>query len=87
MEPCPAEEANPFGFVALPDPALVAEGWQLRTFTDPKKAEEATGLYRGYGYEVRREPVRPENLPEECDACATNAVCQSYVLIYTRKKV
>jgi hypothetical protein len=69
----------------LPDPELVARGWQRRFMADPVRAKESIDLYESLGFEVRTEPIKPSELGEECTDCQL-VVCFSYVTIYTRKK-
>jgi hypothetical protein len=68
-----------------PDPALVAEGWERRFTADEQRTNEAMELYRQLGYEVRAEPVRPEELHDDCLDCRT-VVAFHFQTIYTRKK-
>jgi hypothetical protein len=68
----------------LPDPALVAEGWERRFTTDDQRAKEAMELYSQLGYEVRAERVRPEELHDDCVDCRT-IVSFHFQTIYTRK--
>jgi hypothetical protein len=68
-----------------PDPALVAEGWERRFTADEQRAKEAMELYSQMGYEVRAEPVRPEELQDDCADCRT-VVSFHFQTIYTRKK-
>jgi hypothetical protein len=68
-----------------PDPALVAEGWERRFTADEQRTKEAMELYRQLGYEVRAEPVQPEELHDDCLDCRT-VVSFHFQTIYTRKK-
>jgi hypothetical protein len=68
-----------------PDPARIADGWERRFVTDAARAEEAIALYEELGYEVCADPVRPEELRNECDACRLVAVLR-FQTIYTRKR-
>lgn len=68
-----------------PDPRLVAEGWERRFTADEQRTKEATELYTQLGYEVRAEPVRPEELQDDCLDCRT-VVSFHFQTIYTRKK-
>jgi hypothetical protein len=68
-----------------PNPELVAQGWERRFMADRVRAEESIDLYESMGYEVLAEPVRPEELRDECLDCKV-VVYFSYVTIYTRKK-
>ena len=68
-----------------PNPTLVAEGWERRFTADEQRAKEAMELYSQLGYEVRAEPVSPEELYDECQDCRT-VVSYRFCTIYTRKK-
>ena len=68
-----------------PDPALVAEGWERRFTADEQRAKEAMELYSQLGFEVRAEPVRAEELQDDCGDCRT-IVSFHFQTIYTRKK-
>jgi hypothetical protein len=67
------------------DPARLADGWQRRFIADARRAEEAIELYTQLGYEVCADPVRAEELGEECDDCQLLAALQ-FRTIYTRKR-
>ncbi len=67
------------------DLALLAQGWQRRFTADAQRAKEAMELYEKLGYEVRAEPVRPEELDDDCEECGT-VVAFHFVAIYTRRK-
>ena len=67
------------------DPALVAEGWERRFTADQERAREAVELYQQLGYEVRAEPVRPQELEDDCQDCRA-VVAFHFLAIYTRKK-
>ncbi len=67
------------------DPALVAEGWERRLVTDGRRATEVIDLYEELGYEVRAEPVREEELENECEDCQLIVLMQ-FKTIYTRKR-
>lgn len=67
------------------DPVLVAEGWERRFTADEQRAKEAIELYEKLGYEVRAEPVRPEELNDDCGDCRT-VVAFHFLAIYTRRK-
>jgi hypothetical protein len=68
-----------------PDPALVAEGWERRFTADEQRAKEVMELYIQLGYEVRAEPVRPEELQDDCQDCRT-VVSFHFLAIYTRRR-
>jgi hypothetical protein len=67
-----------------PDPALVAAGWERRFTADEQRAKEAMELYTQLGYEVRAEPVRPDELHDDCQDCRA-IVSFHFHTIYTRK--
>jgi len=67
-----------------PDPALAAEGWERRFTADDQRAKEAMELYTQLGYEVRAEPVLPEDLQDDCQDCRS-VVSFYFQTIYTRK--
>ncbi|HZD05174.1 MAG TPA: hypothetical protein VE173_09660 [Longimicrobiales bacterium] len=68
-----------------PDPQRLAEGWERRFIADGQRAEEAVDLYRRLGYEVVADPVRPEDLAGECEACRIVAMMR-FKSIYTRRR-
>ncbi len=68
-----------------PDPARVADGWERRFIADGKRAEEAIALYEELGYEVCADPVRSEELRDECEACRLVALLR-FQTIYTRRR-
>jgi hypothetical protein len=67
------------------DPKLVAEGWERRFIADGRRAEEAVALYQQLGYEVRAEPLRQDELEDNCEDCQLVALMQ-FKTIYTRRK-
>ena len=68
-------------FVA--DPRLLAEGWQRRFMADGVRAEEAMALYRSLGFEVLAQPVKAENVADECSDCRL-LMALRFATIYTR---
>jgi hypothetical protein len=68
-----------------PDSSLIAQGWERRFTADEERAKEAMELYTQLGYEVRAEPVRPEELQYDCQDCKT-VVSSYFQTIYTRKR-
>ena len=66
------------------DQALLEDGWERRFLAAPDRMEEAIELYRSLGLEIRAEPLGPSDFGSDCQDCASD-VCDSYVLIYTRK--
>jgi hypothetical protein len=67
------------------DPKLVAEGWVRRHLADPARAKESIDLYTSMGYEVKVQKLTASDFAPTCGKCAS-VVCQTCVLIYTRKK-
>jgi len=68
-----------------PDASLIAQGWERRFTADEQRAKEAMELYSQLGYEVRAEPVHPEELQDDCQDCKTVA-SYYFQTIYTRKR-
>ncbi len=64
------------------DPALVAEGWERRFVTDIRRLEEVTDLYRQLGFEVRTEPIVPEDVGDQCGDCQLVRI--QFRMVYTR---
>lgn len=83
-EPGDATECPSLPGTAAANPALVAGGWELRFMADPPRCAEALELYRQLGFEVRAEPVSPEQLGPDCEGCQV-VVYRSYSLLYTRR--
>ena len=69
----------------LPDPDLVAKGWERRFMADPNRLQESTAIYKELGYEIHIEPVKPEELSTVCGDCRLVA-CSAFSTIYTRRK-
>lgn len=67
------------------DPRRLAEGWERRFMADGRRAEEAIALYEELGYEVCADPVRREDLGDDCDDCQLVALLK-FVTIYTRRR-
>ena len=68
-----------------PNTSLIAQGWERRFTADEQRAKEAMELYSQLGYEVRAEPVLPEELQDDCQDCKT-VVSYYFQTIYTRKR-
>ena len=66
------------------DPALLAQGWERRTMTEPHRVDELRELYTSLGQEVLVQPLAAADFKASCAGCAETA-CDSYVLVYTRK--
>jgi hypothetical protein len=69
-----------------PNASLLAQGWERRFTADEQRAKEAMELYNQLGYEVRAEPVMPEELQDDCQDCKT-VVSFYFQTIYTRKRI
>ena len=67
------------------DPALLAQGWERRFMADGERAKEAVELYEELGYEVRAEPVRREDVADDCEDCQLLMLLK-FQTIYTRKR-
>ena len=67
-------------------PELTPDGWTRRNLVAPDRIDELRELYESLDYEVRVESLSRTDFGPGCEGCARVA-CQSYVLIYTRKRV
>ena len=67
-----------------PDPARIADGWERRFIADGRRAEEMIALYRDLGFEVCADPVRPEQLDDDCEDCKLLMLLE-FKTIYTRR--
>ncbi len=68
-----------------PNPILAAEGWERRFTVDKQRAKEILDLYRQLGYEVCAEPMRGEEVQDDCQDCRT-VVSYHLLTVYTRKR-
>lgn len=68
-----------------PNSTLIAQGWERRFTADEQRAKEAMELYSQLGFEVRAEPVLPDELQDDCQDCKT-VVSYYFQTIYTRKR-
>jgi hypothetical protein len=66
------------------DPQLLADGWERRFMTDGARAQEAVDLYAALGYEARAEPVRREDVADDCEDCQLLMLLK-FATIYTRR--
>lgn len=64
---------------------LLDAGWERRFLAAPDRLAEATEVYTEMGLEVHAEKLAPKDFGSGCSSCAST-VCNSYVMIYTRKK-
>lgn len=67
------------------DPVLVAAGWERRFTADAQRVQETMELYSRLGYEVRAEPIHPQEFLDDCEDCRT-IVSAQFRTIYTRKR-
>ena len=61
------------------------EGWIKRTTIGEPRLSEIVELYKSLGYEVRVEPVKLDELDEECIRCYENENDEAKT-VYVRKK-
>jgi hypothetical protein len=64
---------------------LEREGWARQFTADEPRLSEAVEEYQKLGFEVRLEPIDPEDLKGECASCLM-AAGDRYKMIYTRRK-
>ncbi len=60
-------------------------GWERRFVADPARALEAVEVYTRAGFDVRAEPLTPEDLRQECVSCRL-VQAGMFRVIYTRRK-
>jgi hypothetical protein len=68
---------------AASDPRRASDGWERRFVTDARRAPEVIALYGALGYEVAADPLRPEEMPEDCETCQLALL--AFRTIYTRR--
>ena len=66
-------------------PPAPDEGWERRFVADPTRAREAVEVYTRAGFDVRAEPLTPEDLREECASCLL-VQAGMFRVIYTRRR-
>lgn len=64
---------------------LKREGWTKMFDTKEPRLSECVELYESLGFEVHLEPLRPDEIDEECKACFEGDV-EGFKTIYTRAK-
>jgi len=69
----------------MPSLELTAAGWERRFAADEQRTNQAIELYTQLGFEVRAEPVRAEELDDDCQDCRS-VVSSHFRTIYTRKR-
>jgi hypothetical protein len=73
------------GYSVQEDPGLIEQGWARRFMAAPDRARESVELYQSMGFEVKVVELTPADFGPNCTECGSG-LCQSYVLIYTRKQ-
>ncbi len=68
-----------------PDPARLADGWTRRFVTDAARLGEVVELYRTLGFEVCADPIRSEDLADDCEECKLVAL-RGFRMVYTRNR-
>jgi len=64
---------------------LEEEGWIKQTTIGEPRLSEIVELYKSLGYEVRLEPVKLDELDEECRRCYEDEI-HEVKTVYIRKK-
>ena len=67
------------------DPERLAAGWARRFVVEARRAPEYVDLYASLGLEVCADPVRREQVADECDDCRI-AILLEFRTIYTRSR-
>jgi hypothetical protein len=63
---------------------LEKEGWIKRTTIDEPRLSEIVSEYKSLGYEVHLEPVKLEDLGEDCKRCYRSQI-DKLKTVYVRK--
>lgn len=66
-------------------PELTAQGWERRFVTDGRRLKEYAALYDSLGFDVRVEPILPEETSPDCSDCRLIMALQFHTL-YTRRR-
>ncbi len=69
----------------LREKELEKEGWVKQTTIGEPRLSEIVELYKSLGYEVRFEPVKLDELDEECRRCYESEI-DEVKTVYVRKK-
>ncbi len=64
---------------------LEKEGWVKRTTIDEPRLSEIVEEYESLGFDVHLEPVKVEDLDEECRRCYQNQI-NKIRTVYVRKR-
>jgi hypothetical protein len=67
------------------DAKRLADGWERRFIADGERARESMELYEELGYEVCADPLRPEDMANDCEDCKLLMLLQ-FKTIYTRRR-
>jgi hypothetical protein len=67
------------------DPSRLAGGWERRFVIEARRVAEYVELYASLGFEVCVDPVRREQVADECDDCRI-ALLMQFQTIYTRPR-
>ena len=59
--------------------------WERRTTIDEPRLSELVELYEELGYEVCADPLRPEDMANDCEDCKLLMLLQ-FKTIYTRRR-
>ncbi len=68
-----------------PDPARLEQGWTFRFAIESSRASDLVTLYESSGFEVIADPVKVEQVGDECADCRL-MLQRTYVAIYTRTR-
>ncbi len=63
---------------------LEKQGWKRQFIVDEPRLSESVELYKELGFEVHLEPLRPDEMPNECTKCMEENP-ERYKIIFTRK--
>ena len=69
----------------LREKKLEKEGWVKQTTIGEPRLSEIVQLYRSLGYEVHLEPIKLDELDEECRRCYESEI-HEVKTVYVRKK-
>ncbi len=81
---CAKNSGSALGCALPADSTLSAQGWEKRFLADARMAKEAVQTYSELGYEVRLEPLREDEMKDECSGC--KSLLKHFKTVYTRKK-
>lgn len=67
-----------------PDPERLAAGWERRFVVEARRVGEYVRLYESAGFEVAADPVRPEQVEDQCADCRA-LLALGFRAVYTRR--